>query len=160
MILLLLLSSILALKDTCLTPNTTISSNQNNKCTMPIHNLLPVAREKEFKEKFNYVSGDCGARILSANAGARELTALLVNSRDKYMINKCSTADKYVELEFCQEILVESIVLSNYELFSSVFKDLKIYVNHVYPASYKYSWKLIGEFQAQNTKGKQVCKHK
>lgn len=156
-VIILLLFGVDAL-NTCSSQNGAISTSSSNKCTSPIHSLqFTAARERDFKEKFNYASADCGARILSANAGARELSALLVNAKDKYMVNRCDTRDKYVELEFCQEILVESIVLSNYELFSSVFKDVRIYVNHMYPASFKYSWKLIGEFQAQNIKGKQVC---
>jgi hypothetical protein len=154
-----LLSGVSALDaaETCVSQNLSILSN-HTKCKIPVPKKenSNAAREKEFKEKFNYASVDCGARILSANKGARELSALLVNAKDKYMVNTCDTSDKYVELEFCQEILVESIVLSNYELFSSVFKYVRIYVNHVYPSSFKYSWKLIGEFQAQNKKGKQV----
>ena len=110
----------------------------------------------EDKQKFNYASLDCGARILASNPESREIGSILVNAKDKYMVNKCSTRDKFIELEFCQEILVETVVLANFELFSSVFKDLKIYVNHMYPASFKYSWKLIGNFTAQNVKGKQV----
>lgn len=150
LILVFLLQFVYSLSNTCSNTNSPTSSLR--VCSLPEPKI--VLENKE--QKFNYASLDCGARILASNQGAREIGSILVNAKDKYMVNTCSTKDKFIELEFCQEILVESVVLANYELFSSVFKDIRIYVNHIYPASFKYSWKLIGSFTAQNIKGKQV----
>ena len=139
--------------------SSTLPASSRQQCQIPFGISSYNDKSKDYPEerkKFNFASLDCGARILAANEGAREITSILVNAKDKYMVNQCSTKDKFIELEFCQEILVESVVFANYELFSGVFKDIKIYVNHVYPASFKHTWKLIGDLTALNIKGKQV----
>ena len=108
------------------------------------------------KERFNFASFDCGALFLASNPGSREGSAIIQNTKDRYMLNKCSAPNKWFEIEFCEEILVESIQLANYELFSSTFKDLKVFVNNKYPPSTKDPWLLLGKFTAKNVRGKQV----
>lgn len=111
----------------------------------------------EKKDPFNYASFDCGALILASNPEAKEVSAILVNSKDRYMLNRCGTRQKWFEIEFCEEILVESISLANYELFSSTFREFKVFVNNRYPASPTHPWQLLGTFTSKNVRGKQVC---
>ena len=72
------------------------------------------------------------------------------------MLNRCDTLSKWVEIEFCEEILVETVSLANFELFSSMFKEFKILVNNRYPPGPKHPWKLLGTFHAKNLRGKQL----
>lgn len=113
-------------------------------------------RKSEKKDPFNYASFDCGALILASNPEAKEVSAILVNSKDRYMLNRCGTRHKWFEIEFCEEILVESISLANYELFSSTFKEFKVFVNNRYPSSPSHPWQLLGTFTSRNVRGKQV----
>ncbi|KAJ3051973.1 hypothetical protein HK097_007014 [Rhizophlyctis rosea] len=111
---------------------------------------------KSSKERFNYASFDCGALVLSQNREATSATAILLNSKDQYMLNKCS-AQKFVVVEICEDILVDTVMLANYEFFSSTFKDFKIYVSDRYPPK-EGGWKLLGNFKAKNVRDVQVFK--
>ncbi|KAJ3256195.1 hypothetical protein HK103_005654 [Boothiomyces macroporosus] len=102
------------------------------------------------KAGFNYASFDCGALILGSNKEAKYPKAVLLNSKDEYMLSPCD-AQKYVEIELCQNILVNSISLANFEYFSSMFKDFKLYGSSKLP-----EWKLLGTFQAKNVRDRQV----
>ncbi|KAJ1336511.1 hypothetical protein BSLG_007295 [Batrachochytrium salamandrivorans] len=115
---------------------------------------LPINAKNE-KERFNYASFDCGALIRAVNPEASSTISILSNSKDKYMLNKCS-ADKFVEMELCDDILVDTLILANLEFFSSMFKDFKAYVADRYPPN--SGWKLIGAFTAENSRERQIFK--
>jgi hypothetical protein len=76
----------------------------------------------------------------------------LFESKDQYLLNKCS-ADKFVIINLCEEILIDTIVLANFEFFSSTFKDFRVYVANTYPTK---DWQLLGQWQAKNTRDLQV----
>ncbi|KAG5455672.1 MAG: hypothetical protein BJ554DRAFT_4829, partial [Olpidium bornovanus] len=87
---------------------------------------------KRIKERFNYASFDCAAIILSTNPEAKGSTAILIGNKDQYMLNKCS-AKKFVVIELCDEILVDTVAIANYEFFSSMFRDFQISVSNRWP---------------------------
>jgi hypothetical protein len=113
--------------------------------------LVPCLAEP-LKSRFNYASFDCGAIILSTNPGAKSSTSILYADKDRYMINQCQM-EKFVIVQLCETILVNEIQLANYEFFSSMFKQVKVSVSHVYPSTH---WKDIGSFQAENHRKLQV----
>ncbi|KAJ2706962.1 hypothetical protein FB645_001103 [Coemansia sp. IMI 203386] len=110
---------------------------------------------KTLKDRFNYASADCAAVVLKANREARGLTAILNPKKDQYMLNKCSAGQKFVIVELCDDILIDTIVLGNYEFFSSTFKDLMIYVSDRYPPK-NNQWTFLGHFQGRNSRDSQV----
>lgn len=110
---------------------------------------IPV---QSLKERFNYASIDCAATVRGANKEAKGAQSILYESKDQYMLNKCS-ANKYVIINLCEEILIDTIVLANFEFFSSTFKDFRVYVADRYPTN---DWKLLGQWQARNTRDLQV----
>jgi hypothetical protein len=97
---------------------------------------------KEDLKESNYASFDCGAVVKSSNREAEHATAILLNAKDSYMLNSCS-ADKFVEIELCDEIKVHRITLANFEYFSSIFQDFNVYGSSNYPPS----WIKIGSFR-------------
>jgi Sad1 / UNC-like C-terminal len=107
---------------------------------------------KKLKELYNYASIDCAATVLQANRGAKNPQSILYESKDQYMLNKCST-DKFVIIDLCESILIDKFVLANYEFFSSTFKDFRVYVADRYPPK---EWRLLGQWQARNTRDLQV----
>ncbi|KAJ2634616.1 hypothetical protein GGF44_003495, partial [Coemansia sp. RSA 1694] len=111
---------------------------------------------KSLKERFNYASSDCAAVVLKANREARGLTSILNSKKDMYMLNECSARSKFVIVELCDDILVDTLVLGNYEFFSSTFRDTMVYVSDRYPPKENSTWTLLGHFQARNSRDAQV----
>ncbi|KAJ1933612.1 hypothetical protein EC988_009066, partial [Linderina pennispora] len=75
--------------------------------------------------------------------------------KDQYMLNTCAARDKFVIVELCDDILIDTLVLGNYEFFSSTFKDTMVYVSDRYPPK-NNTWTLLGHFQARNSRDAQV----
>lgn len=107
---------------------------------------------KSLKERFNYASIDCAAMVRGANKEAKGAQSILYESKDQYMLNKCA-ADKYVIINLCEAVLIDTIVMANFEFFSSTFSDFRVYVADRYPTK---EWKLLGQWQARNTRDLQV----
>ena len=126
---------------------TTITSTHSTYTETPI--TVEKSVEKS-EESFNYASFDCGALIRAANKEATHSTSILQNSKDAYMLNPCS-ADKFVEIEVCQSILVKEITLANFEFFSSQFKDFAVFGSSKLPPD----WILLGNFSAKNVRDRQ-----
>ncbi|KAJ2817267.1 hypothetical protein GGI24_005456, partial [Coemansia furcata] len=97
---------------------------------------------KTLKERFNYASSDCAAVVLKANREARGLTSILNSKKDMYMLNECSARSKFVIVELCDDILVDTLVMGNYEFFSSTFRDTMVYVSDRYPPKENSTWTL------------------
>ena len=118
---------------------------------------VPKARTRSkgagttFKERFNYASFDCAATILKTNAKSSGTSAVLVENKDSYMLNECSVEDKFLILELCEDILIDTIVLANFEFFSSIFRTFRVSVSDRYPVKLE-KWKTLGTFEARNTR--------
>ncbi|KAI8349221.1 UNC-like C-terminal-domain-containing protein [Choanephora cucurbitarum] len=112
------------------------------------------ARIKSLKERFNYASTDCAATVRKVNKQAKGAQSILYESKDQYLLNKCS-ADKFVIINLCEQIVVDTIVMANFEFFSSTFKDFRVYASSKYPTE---DWRLLGQWQARNTRDLQVFK--
>lgn len=118
--------------------------------------LLDVEVEdqgKTYKDKFNYASGDCAATVVKTNSDAKGALAILSEVKDLYLLNKCATSNKFVVIELCQDILVSTIVMANFELFSSMFRRVRFSVSDLFPST---SWHVLGEIEAQNIRDTQV----
>jgi hypothetical protein len=110
---------------------------------------------KTSKERFNYASFDCAAAVLKSNPEAKGSSAILDENRDRYMLNKCAASSKFVIIEMCEDILVDTVVLANFEFFSSTFKEFRISVTDRYPI-HERGWKTIGTYVGNNTRTLQV----
>ncbi|CEP64344.1 Slp1p LALA0_S11e01970g [Lachancea lanzarotensis] len=105
---------------------------------------------KLYKHRFNYASLDCAATIIKTNSEASGANSILHENKDKYLLTPCSASSKFVIIELCQDILVEQIAIANYEFFSSTFQTLRFSVSDRFPP--KNGWKVLGEFNANNTR--------
>ena len=110
---------------------------------------------KTSKERFNYASFDCAAAVLKSNPEAKGSSSILDENRDRYMLNKCGADNKFVIIEMCEDILVDTIVLANFEFFSSTFRSFRISVTDRYPTNER-GWKILGTFMGNNTRAIQV----
>ncbi|KIX09967.1 uncharacterized protein Z518_01048 [Rhinocladiella mackenziei CBS 650.93] len=103
------------------------------------------------KERFNYASFDCAANVLKTNPEAKSASAVLGNNKDTYMLNECSAPNKFLILELCDDISIDTIVVANFEFFSSTFRTFRVSVSDKYPVKID-KWKTLGTFEARNTR--------
>ncbi|KAL8667657.1 MAG: hypothetical protein Q9202_000512 [Teloschistes flavicans] len=107
------------------------------------------------KERSNYASFDCAATMLKTNPECKSATSVLVENKDSYMLNLCSADNKFLIVELCSEILVDTIVLANFEFFSSIFRTFRVSVSDKYPVKLD-KWRELGTFEAKNSRGLQA----
>lgn len=106
---------------------------------------------KTCKERFNYASFDCAATVLKTNKECKGSTSVLVENKDSYMLNKCSADNKFFIVELCDDILVDTVVLANFEFFSSMFRTFRVSVSDQYPVKLE-KWRELGTFEARNSR--------
>lgn len=102
-------------------------------------------------ERFNFASFDCAATVLKTNPECMGSSSVLIENKDSYMLNECGAKNKFLILELCDDILVDTIVLANYEFFSSIFRSFKVSVSDRYPAK-PDQWKELGMYEARNSR--------
>jgi hypothetical protein len=107
------------------------------------------------RERFNYASFDCAATILKTNPECKGATSILAENKDSYMLNKCSAKNKFLIVELCNDIDIDTIVLGNFEYFSSTFRQFRVSTSDTYPVALD-KWRVLGTFEARNTRGLQA----
>ncbi|KAK9379411.1 UNC-like C-terminal-domain-containing protein [Kockiozyma suomiensis] len=103
------------------------------------------------KNKSNYASFDCASTIISSNPEMRGASSILVENKDSYMLNPCNAPNKFVIIELCQDIQIDTVAFANYEFFSSMVREFRISVSDRYPVK-AGGWKLLGDFEAANAR--------
>ncbi|UJO18487.1 uncharacterized protein CLAFUR5_07162 [Fulvia fulva] len=106
---------------------------------------------KTCKERTNYASFDCSATVLKSNKELKSASSVLIENKDSYALNTCSATNKFFIVELCDDIQVDTIVLANYEFFSSTFRHFRVSVSDRYPVKME-KWKELGTFEARNTR--------
>lgn len=107
------------------------------------------------KERFNYASFDCAATILKTNTKCKSAASILVENKDSYMLNECSIDNKFLIVELCDNILIDTVVLANFEFFSSMFRTFRVSISDRYPVKAD-RWKELGIFTARNSRDVQA----
>ncbi|KAL2370613.1 Sad1/UNC domain-containing protein [Blastomyces gilchristii SLH14081] len=104
------------------------------------------------KERFNYASFDCAATVLKTNPQCSGASSVLTENKDNYMLNECRARDKFLIVELCDDILIDTIVLANYEFFSSIFRTFRVSVSDRYPPKQPDMWRELGTYEAVNSR--------
>lgn len=114
------------------------------------------------KDRFNYASTECSARIHKAHKSAKSASSVLSSKKDKYMLSPCVTKtadgkkeDHFVIVELCEDIRIDTVQLANFEFFSGVFKDFTVSVAKTYTPDMP-EWTTVGTYKARNIRGVQV----
>lgn len=131
-------------------PLTTAASEQDEENAPKVNKNKKDAGTTS-KERSNYASFDCAANLLKYNKGAKNPTSVLLENKDSYMLNQCSIQDKYIVLELCDDILIDTVVLANFEFFSSTFRTFRVSVSDRWPVKTD-KWKTLGLYEAHNTR--------
>ncbi|CAM1510292.1 Fc.00g006270.m01.CDS01 [Cosmosporella sp. VM-42] len=106
---------------------------------------------KTCKERFSYSSFDAGATVLKTSRGGKNAKAILVENKDSYMLLECSADSKFVIVELSDDILIDTVVLANFEFFSSMIRQFRVSVSDRYPVKAE-RWKELGHFEARNSR--------
>ncbi|KAF2484638.1 UNC-like C-terminal-domain-containing protein [Neohortaea acidophila] len=106
---------------------------------------------KTCKERTNYASFDCAATVLKNNPECKSASSVLVENKDSYLLNICSATNKFLIVELCNDILIDTVVLANYEFFSSIFRHFRVSVSERYPVKLD-KWIDLGTFEARNSR--------
>lgn len=115
------------------------------------HYNRPKDAGKTCKERFSFSSFDGGATVLKTSPGVKNPKAILVENKDSYMLFTCSQENKFVIVELSEDILVDTVVLANFEFFSSMIRSFRVSVSDKYPVKME-KWKDLGTFQARNSR--------
>lgn len=107
---------------------------------------------EQYKDRFNYASTECAATVVKTNIQSKGASAILVENKDSYMLNQCSLQQKFVIIELCQDILVDTLIVGNFEFFSSTFRHLRVSVSDRYPVDSPSRWQVLGVFEAANVR--------
>lgn len=110
---------------------------------------------KRYQDRFNFASLDCAATMVETNQNVKGAHNVLSENKDSYLLNKCSEKDKFLTIELCQDILVDSVAIANYEFFSSMFRRVRISVSDRFPVA-PSGWRVLGEFEGRNVRELQV----
>ncbi|ETS75995.1 hypothetical protein PFICI_12939 [Pestalotiopsis fici W106-1] len=118
-------------------------------------NPIQIYRSKDAgktcKERFSYSSFDAGATVLKTSPGAKNPKAILVENKDSYMLMECGTKNKFFIVELSDDVRVDTVVLANFEFFSSMVRQFRVSVSDRYPVKLD-KWKVLGEFTARNSR--------
>lgn len=101
----------------------------------------------KIERKVNFASESGGAVIMEASPGFGGADKLLLDDKDKYGIVECSLEKKWVVIGLSEDILVESVVLTNYEQYSSYVEKFQILGSTSYPVT---QWADLGTYTADN----------
>ena len=74
------------------------------------------------------------------------------------MLSPCNSPDgenKFVVVELCDDIRIDTVQLANFEFFSGVFKDFSVSVARTSPTDPDV-WIPAGTYRAKNIRGIQV----
>lgn len=134
-------------------PSSSTASAQSPVASEPT--LRSKDAGKTCKERSNYASFDCAATVLKSNPESKSAHAVLIENKDSYMLNICSSSNKFLIVELCNDILIDTIVLANYEFFSSIFRNFRVSVSDRYPVKAD-RWRELGVFEARNTRSVQA----
>ena len=129
-----------------------VQDNGANIETLAPHFQIPT------KDRFNYASLDCSARVHAAHKSAKSASSILSSKKDRYMLSPCEEERQYVIVELCEDIRIDTVQLANYEFFSGVFKDFSVSVAKAYHTD-PARWTFAGTYRAKNVRGVQVSRH-
>ncbi|XP_013192973.1 SUN domain-containing ossification factor isoform X2 [Amyelois transitella] len=116
-----------------------------NQSSQPSHSNTNFSNKSTKLRSKNYASPACGAKIVAVNPEAGSASSILSPNRDEYMLNTCNSRIWFV-VELCEAVQAQKIEIANFELFSSIPKDIAVYFSDRFPTR---DWASVGHFTAK-----------
>jgi hypothetical protein len=106
---------------------------------------------KRAPKSVNFASFSAGAVVLDKSEKSSGYNNLLNEDKDKYGISPCSEK-KWVVIGLSEDIIVRSVVVANYEKYSSYLQDFQVLGSATHPVS---EWLDLGSYSAEPKLGEQ-----
>lgn len=103
------------------------------------------------QHRTNFASEAAGAVIMGSNPEMTGVGSLLAADGDSYALSRCD-AKKFVTIGLSEDVMVDTLVLTNEEKYSSSVQHFRVLGSQKYPAS---EWVVLGNFTAANRLGEQ-----
>ncbi|CAH0749266.1 unnamed protein product [Diatraea saccharalis] len=116
-----------------------------NHSSQPSHSNTNFSSKNTKLRSKNYASLACGAKVVAVNPEAGSASSILSPNRDEYMLNTCNSRIWFV-VELCEAVQAQKIEIANFELFSSIPKDIAVYFSDRFPTR---EWTSVGQFTAK-----------
>ncbi|XP_063838996.1 SUN domain-containing ossification factor [Ostrinia nubilalis] len=116
-----------------------------NHSSQPSHSNTNFSSKNTKLRSKNYASLACGAKVVAVNPEAGSASSILSPNRDEYMLNTCNSRIWFV-VELCEAVQAQKIEIANFELFSSIPKDIAVYFSDRFPTR---EWASVGQFTAK-----------
>ncbi|RVE50339.1 hypothetical protein evm_005005 [Chilo suppressalis] len=116
-----------------------------NHSSQPSHSNTNFSSKNTKLRSKNYASLACGAKVVAVNPEAGAASSILSPNRDEYMLNTCNSRIWFV-VELCEAVQAQKIEIANFELFSSIPKDIAVYFSDRFPTR---EWASVGQFTAK-----------
>ena len=65
-------------------------------------------------------------QVIESNKEAKHVSNILDTDKDSYLLNPCDAPHKYVVVELCDDILIDTIHFANLEIFSSTISEVRV----------------------------------
>lgn len=104
------------------------------------------------QRRTNHASHDAGAAVIAASAEMTGVKSLLGGDADAYALSRCD-AKKWVVIGLAEDLLVDALVLSNEEKYSSSVASFRLLGSAKFPAA---EWFVLGNFSAARRLGEQA----
>ena len=105
-------------------------------------------------KKMNFASSGAGASVINHSPeSAKGYSNLLTDDKDKYALSQCSEK-KWVVILLSEECIVKSVVMANYERYSSTLKEFQLLASSTWPPE-KNEWIDLGTYTAEPKLGEQ-----
>jgi len=108
---------------------------------------LSGSRKLHPPARFNFAGCDVGAKVVDASPNSKGASRVISDDRDRYMLAPCH-GDHFVTIQLSEEILVDAVVVANFEHFASSPKQLTINSAREFPPA---RWESLGNFTIQPT---------
>uniref|UniRef100_A0A7R9U5V6 SUN domain-containing protein n=1 Tax=Pinguiococcus pyrenoidosus TaxID=172671 RepID=A0A7R9U5V6_9STRA len=105
----------------------------------------------------NYAAMDAGALTLGASPGLKGASNLLDANPDRYAIAPCDAEEKWVEIGLSEDIMLESVSLASYEMYSGAMREIRLLGSTTFPPG-PQGWKELAIFEAKQVRGEQRFK--
>lgn len=131
--------------ESCNPSNKQTSSNKDEDESITPHSTKP-------EMKFNFASNLAGAVIMDKAPSNAKYSNILENDNDEYVVIPCNEKKKLVVIGLSEDIVVNEIVIANFERYSSMFKDFQLLASSIYPTE---EWMDLGTFHLKASLGEQ-----
>lgn len=106
------------------------------------------SKRSRFRSNFNFASSKCGAQIINSSKRSKHISEILIDNPDTYALFPCIKSKSpplWFIIQLCEPIRIQSVYLSNMELFSSYVKTFRISVTNHELTSNDGQWSQLEE---------------